>query len=189
MRLVVTTAIALGADAAAGPVTWFDAQIETDDTEPPILLGVATVATVTVPEAIRRGRSVQQLLESEGSSLHDLCGVYFDDEGLRPSYRVGDGNALLLITDLMVLVGYGDQRIEHELVRRVCESLGVGCDLAVMPYHSEAQGRYWSGLGFVVDTPDRARGWMHLGLSGQPEVAADDKSDARVAEVPNDTAN
>jgi hypothetical protein len=58
-------------------------------------------------------------------------------------------------------------------VRRLCDTIGEGCELAVMPYESEIA--HWQRLGFILTTPERQEGYLHLSLGAKsPRVVATD---------------
>jgi hypothetical protein len=173
-------------DADAGLVTWFDILIlEPDEHGTNTPIGEAHAALVHVGEALEVGEDLWCALDADSGSLEALYSVYFDKDGFREEFAAGKGSDLLFIEDIEVKTPYDGRNIELALVRRLCDTVGVGCELAVIEAASEVEAACWQRMGFELTQLGSTKGFMHLNLSRRRPriVETDDRGAYRV--VPN----
>ena len=113
-----------------------------------------------------------------------VLSVYFDKDGFREEFAAGKGSDLLFIEDVEVKTPYEGRNIELSLVRRLCDTVGVGCELAVIEVATEAEAARWQRMGFELTQAGSTKGFMHLNLSRRrPRIVETDDRAYRV--VPN----
>jgi hypothetical protein len=180
-------------DADAGLVTWFDILIvEPDEQGTNANVGEARAALVHVGEALKVGEDLWCVLDADSGSLEALYSVYFDKDGFREEFAAGKGSDLLFFEDIEVKAPHESRNIELALVRRLCDSVGVGCELAVIEAATEAEAARWQRMGFELTQLGSTKGFMHLNLSRRRPriVETDDRGAYRVVPnpVPGDTS-
>jgi hypothetical protein len=75
------------------------------------------------------------------------------------------------VRQLHLKPGWEGRNIDLALLRRLRDTIGEGCELAVMPYESESDIAHWQRLGFILTTPERQVGYLHLSLGTKPLVS------------------
>lgn len=168
MHLKVTTSIPLGEpDADAGLITWLDVNVihhEDEDEETEQVIGEARIALVHVAEA---GNQLVDALDADSGELEALSGHYFDGDWIKDELSEGKGTDLLYVSELDVHEKWQNRNIELAVVRRICDTLGQGCELAVIPYETDEELARWQQMGFEPTTsPSKGDcGYLHLQLA------------------------
>ncbi len=158
MKLSVTTDIDLEGPAKSGYVTWLDVQVS-DGTR---AYGTARLALVHVGEIADAAGEVWPALH--GTRLEALHDIYFAQGWYKDDYADGAGIDLLYIEHITIDEEHRSKNLDLALVRRLCDTLGSGCQLAVVAYPSAASAAHWAQLGFSISTPGRTNGLMHMKL-------------------------
>lgn len=161
MKLSVMTEMDLDGSQNNGRyVTWLDVRLMSDDGARSF--GSARIALVHVGEiADAAGEVWPALLHTRLEPLHD---VYFAQGWYKDEYADGAGIDLLFIDHVRVDEEYGGKNLDLALVRRLCDTLGSGCQLAVVAYGDAQAAAHWGALGFAISTPGRTTGLMHMKL-------------------------
>lgn len=160
MKLSVTADIELDQTEGAGAyVTWLDVQIG-DPGQP--ACGSARIAIVHVGEIADALGDVYPVLR--GTPLEPLCRAYFSDGWYNETFSDGSGIDLLYVESVEIAASHHHKNLDYAMVRRLCDTLGSGCQLAVMPYHEPLTAAHWGRLGFSLTTPGRRTGLMHMKL-------------------------
>jgi hypothetical protein len=187
MHARVNTELRLGEPGVdEGLVTWLEIVIvEPDEHGTNTTIGEARVALVHVGQALDLGEDLWSVLDADSGSLEALYSVYFDKDGFREEFAAGKGSDLLFIEDIEVTAPYEGRNIELALVRRLCDTVGEGCELAVIETATEADAARWQRMGFELTQLGSTKGFMHLNLSRRrPRILeTDDRGCFRV--VPN----
>jgi hypothetical protein len=159
MKLSVSTDIDLEvADQKRGYVTWLDVEVN-DDVR---TYGTARVALVHVGEIADATGEVWPALH--GTRLEPLHDVYFSHGWYKDDYADGAGIDLLYIDHITIDEEHREKNLDLALVRRLCDTLGSGCQLAVVAYADAEGAPRWARLGFAISTPGRSAGLMHMKL-------------------------
>ncbi|HVH44912.1 MAG TPA: hypothetical protein VM925_21310 [Labilithrix sp.] len=158
MKLSVTTDIDLEGPQKGGYVTWLDVKLS-DETRS---YGTARVALVHVGEIADAAGEIWPALH--GTRLEPLHDVYFAQGWYKDDYADGAGIDLLYIDHITIDEGHHGKNLDLALVRRLCDTLGSGCQLAVVAYGDAIRAAHWSRLGFAISTPGRTAGLMHMKL-------------------------
>jgi len=159
MKLSVTTDIDLEVrDPKSGYVTWLDVKVSDDART----YGTARVALVHVGEIADAAGEVWPALH--GTPLESLHDVYFAQGWYKDDYADGAGIDLFYIDHITIDDEHRGKNLDLALVRRLCDTLGSGCQLAVVAYGDADRAAHWSRLGFAISTPGRTAGLMHMKL-------------------------
>lgn len=159
MKLSVTTDIELEArDGQGAFVTWLDVQVK-DDAR---VYGTARVAIVHVGEIADATGEVWPALH--GTRLESLHDAYFENGWYKDEYADGAGIDLLFVERITIDEAHQGKNLDLALVRRLCNTLGSGCQLAVVGYARPDDAARWASLGFAISTPGRGAGLMHMKL-------------------------
>jgi hypothetical protein len=158
MKLSVTTNIDLEGPQKGGYVTWLDVRVS-DGVR---AYGTARVALVHVGEIADAAGEVWPALH--GTSLESLHDVYFAQGWYKDDYADGAGIDLLFIEHITIDDEHRGKNLDLALVRRLCDTLGSGCQLAVVAYPDAERAAHWGKLGFAISTPGRTSGLMHMKL-------------------------
>jgi hypothetical protein len=163
MRAITTTSISLDEpDVDGGLVTWLEVRIEAENAEDaPVIVGRARAARVHVVHALEVGECLADVLDADSAELEALYGVYFDGDHLRDEYTEGVGSDLLYMAEAILEPGWEDRGIELAVVRRLCDTLGEGCELAIVPDENDGEAKLWEKMGFAISTPGEREGLMH----------------------------
>lgn len=140
-------------------VTWLDVEVKDEASD---AKGVARIALVHVGEITDALGDVDPALR--GTSLEPIARAYFADGWYKDDFSDGAGIDLLYIESIRMSDDQRARNIDLALVRRLCDTLGSGCQLAVMPYADPHTAAHWGRLGFSLTTVGRARGLMHMKL-------------------------
>lgn len=158
MKLSVTTDIDLEGPQKSGYVTWLDVKVG----DGARAYGTARLALVHVGEIADAAGEVWPALH--GTRLEALHDVYFTHGWYRDEYADGAGIDLLFIDHITIDEQHRGKNLDLALVRRLCDTLGSGCQLAVVAYPDAERAARWAKLGFAISTPGRTSGLMHLKL-------------------------
>jgi hypothetical protein len=158
MKLSVTTDIDLEGPKNSGYVTWLDVRVS-DGVR---TFGTARVALVHVGEIADAAGEVWPALH--GTQLEPIHDVYFAQGWYKDDYADGAGIDLLFIDHISIDEAHKNKNLDLALVRRLCDTLGSGCQLAVVGYDRAERAGHWSQLGFSISTPGRTNGFMHMKL-------------------------
>lgn len=156
MKLSVTTDIDL--EPKSGYVTWLDVKVS----DGARVYGSARVALVHVGEAADAAGEVWPALH--GTRLEPLHDVYFAQGWYKDDYADGAGIDLLYIDHITIADEHRGKNLDLAVVRRLCDTLGSGCQLAVVAYADAERAAHWGRLGFAISTPGRTSGLMHMKL-------------------------
>jgi hypothetical protein len=157
MKISVATEIDLEGSENSGYVTWLDVRLG-DATQAYV---TARIALVHVGEIADAAGEIWPALH--GTRLESLHDVYFAQGWYRDEYADGAGIDLLYVEEITV-EGGRSKNLDLALVRRLCDTLGSGCQVAVMGYGDAERAAHWGQLGFAVSTPGRPAGLMHMKL-------------------------
>lgn len=158
MKLSVTTNIDLEGPQKSGYVTWLDVRVS-DGVR---AYGSARIALVHVGEIADAAGEIWPALH--GTRLESLHDVYFAQGWYKDDYADGAGIDLLFIDHITIDEEHRGRNLDLALVRRLCDTLGSGCQLAVVAYPDAVQAAHWAKLGFAISTPGRSAGLMHMKL-------------------------
>jgi hypothetical protein len=168
MKLSITADIELDTPESTSRsyVTWLDVRISDSpsptDSSPPRIYGVARVAIVHVGEIADVHGDLYPALR--GTKLEPLCDAYFAQGWYKDDFADGAGIDMLYVESIEIETSHQHKNLDLAMVRRLCDTLGSGCQLAVMPYHDALAAGHWGRLGFSLTTPGRSRGLMHMKL-------------------------
>jgi hypothetical protein len=142
----------------SGYVTWLDVRVSDGSRA----YGTARIALVHVGEiADAAGEIWPALHKTRLEAIHD---VYFAQGWYQDEYADGAGIDLLYIDHITIDDEHRGKNLDLALVRRLCDTLGSGCQLAVVAYGSADRAAHWARLGFAISTPGRPSGLMHMKL-------------------------
>lgn len=158
MKLSVSTVIDLEGPQKSGYVTWLDVTLSDDNRA----YGTARVALVHVGEISDAAGEVWPALHK--TRLEPIHDVYFAQGWYKDDFADGAGIDLLYIDHVTVDEAHRGKNLDLALVRRLCDTLGSGCQLAVVAYPDAERTAHWSQLGFAISTPGRPSGLMHMKL-------------------------
>jgi hypothetical protein len=186
MKLSITADIPLDEpNLKQGYVTWFKVVVS----DGVLVHGSARVALVHVGEiADAHGDLLPALQGTKLEAIHD---VYFERGWYKDDYADGAGMDLLLVDNIEIAPEHREKNLELAVIRRLCDSIGSGCQLAVMRYAGADDATHYGQLGFSISTPGRTAGFMHMKL-GQRQARVVDATGSGVFEVlaidPRETA-
>jgi len=190
MKVSIHTQLDLGCDIASAPsvATWFDAYVH----EEPIAArqalercqSSARFAIIHVGELADYYEDIHW--PASHTPLASLVDLYFAEGWYKDEFAEGAG------IDLLYFASTPDRAanrpptaVDLALVRRICDTLGSACQLAVIGYGNAAAAAAWAKLGFEITTKGRTSGMMHLNLGFRPHVvASDDHSDLAESLIP-----
>lgn len=158
MKLSVSTELDLEGPAKGGYVTWLDVRVSDEGKT----YGTARIALVHVGEIADAAGDIWPALH--GTRLEAVHDVYFSQGWYRDEYADGAGIDLLYIDHITIDEEHRNKNLDLALVRRLCDTIGSGCQLAVVAYPGAAQAAHWGRLGFAISTPGRTAGLMHMKL-------------------------
>ena len=189
MRMWLETEIDLDEPTAdAGFVTWFQVKLGTKDEDGALAedIGWARVAVIHVGVA---GGELCEALDADSSNLETLYGLYFNDDWLKEEYAQGVGSEVIYFDDIHLEPSWQNRGIELAVVRRLCDTLGQGSDLAVVCFQKPEEAESWARMGFELTCQPESGGWgyMHLRMSLRHPLVrrTDDEHGFRVVPNPN----
>ncbi len=159
MKLSINTEIELDPSGTGSFVTWLDVRI---GDSPEQTYGTARVAIVHVGEIADVHGDLSPVLR--GTRLDALCDAYFFQGWYKDDFADGAGIDLLYVESIEMDHAHALRNLDLAMVRRLCDTLGSGCQLAVMPYSTAHAAGHWGRLGFALTTPGRSTGLMHMKL-------------------------
>jgi len=159
-----------------GFVTWLEVAVIDDDftAEHTTKVGHAHVALVHVGMIADAGRSLRDVLNADSGELSVLHEIYFEDDWIRSDLIAGGkGSDLLYVSELELDVAYTDRNVDITIVLRMCDTLGAGCALAVVPYVADDDLQRWFEAGFKVTESAQPGdvGYLHRNTSLRPPGA------------------
>ncbi len=157
MKLSISGDIALD-QPSKSYVTWLDVRIGEDLQT----FGMARVAIVHVGEIADALGDLYPALR--GTKLEALCDAYFAQGWYKDDFADGAGIDLIYVESIEIDAAHQHKNLDLALVRRLCDTLGSGCQLAVMPFADALTAGHWGRLGFSLTTPGRTSGLMHMKL-------------------------
>ncbi|MBX3191680.1 MAG: hypothetical protein KF819_32105 [Labilithrix sp.] len=158
MKLTVTADITLDGPTTSD-VTWLDVHISDDGARS---YGTARVAIVHVGEIADAHGDLWPALH--GTRLEPIVDAYFSQGWYRDEFADGAGIDLLYIDSIEMSAAHRAKNLDLAMVRKLCDTLGSGCQLAVMAYGDAHGAAHWGRLGFSLTTPGRTNGLMHMKL-------------------------
>ena len=180
MKLSISSDIDLDGDKG-GYVTWLDVRLS-EGTES---FGTARIAIVHVGEIADAAGEIWPALQ--GTKLEPIPRHVLQPGLVQRRLRRRRGHRPSLHRPHQHRRSAPRQNLDLALVRRLCDTLGSGCQLAVVGYNHALEAARWGRLGFAVSTAGRTQGLMHMKLgyrhasvvdtgSGQFEVVANGDS-------------
>lgn len=161
MKLTISGSIELDQPSdSASYLTWLDILIRNDAKT--ATCGVARVAIVHVGEIADALGDLYPALR--GTTLEALADTYFSQGWYKDEFAEGAGINLLYVESIEIDEAHRHKNLDLAAVRRLCDTLGSGCQLAVMPYRDALVASHWGRLGFALTTPGRMNGLMHMKL-------------------------
>jgi len=145
-------------DRPSNYVTWLDVRVGEDGRT----MGTARIALVHVGEIADAFGDLYPALR--GTKLEQLCDAYFSQGWYKDDFADGAGIDLLFVESIEIDAAHQHKNLDLAMVRRLCDTLGSGCQLAVMPYGDALTAGNWGRLGFSLTTPGRSAGLMHMKL-------------------------
>lgn len=180
MRVIVEAEMILDEPTAdQGLVTWFQARVlkELEGEEGPVIVR-ARFARVHVGMAMDVGERLHDVLDADSAELQALYGEFFDEDWFQEQFEEGAGSDLLYLSEITVDSEWVGRNVELALVRRLCDTLGQGCELAVIEYVANEDLAGWQRLGFAGEVEEGAGGFLHLPLgSRQTRVLPSEDAD------------
>ena len=158
MKLTISADIELETPSKATYVTWLDVGIADAAGK----YGVARVAIVHVGEIADALGDLYPALR--GTKLEALCDAYFSQGWYKDDFADGAGIDLIYVESIEIDAAHQHKNLDLAMVRKLCDTLGSGCQLAVMPYRDALAAGRWGQLGFSLTTPGRTNGLMHMKL-------------------------
>jgi hypothetical protein len=171
-----------------GFVTWLGVDIierRSDEVEEAV--GTARVALVHVGAIYNAEDSLYDVLDAESDELEVLHDLYFKDGWVKLDLvDGGHGADLLYVSELELKDGltlWGTVGIQ--IVRRLCETLGAGCAIAVVRVEHGTPTQPWIEAGFLVTRPESPEhdGYLYVDTSLRaPDLVLggiDEESDPR----------
>lgn len=156
MKLSISSDIDL--DGKGGYVTWLDVRVSDGAKS----FGTARIALVHVGEIADAAGEIWPALQ--GTRLEPLHDTYFSQGWYNDDYADGAGIDLLFIEHITIEPEHQGKNLDLALVRRLCDTIGSGCQLAVVGYNEPLKAARWGKLGFQVSTPGKSVGTMHMKL-------------------------
>ena len=186
MRMDVSTSIPLSEpNVDDGLITWFRIEIFDDDETPARPVGRAQAGRIHASHAFDCGESIYDALDADSGELEALYEVFFEDGWLKDDLSEGSGSDVLYVADIDIRPPYQAWNIDFAVVRRLCDSLGQGAALAVMPYESTEEIARWAQLGFEVATPGADEGYLFLRLTHRTARVDDSDKPGHFKVLPN----
>jgi ribosomal protein S18 acetylase RimI-like enzyme len=187
VRAIVETELLLDEpNTDFGFVTWLELRLVADlpgDTQQPI--GTARAARIHVGEVVNAGATLYDVLDADSGELERLYAVFFDGDRFHDEFRQGAGSDLLYVSHVTVEPNWQGRNVELVLVRRLCDSLGEGCEVAAIRVDSDAEAAQWERMGFQHAAS--ARGlflFLPLAMRQARIVPSDDGASFRVVANP-----
>lgn len=162
MRMWITSQVGLEEPSAwGGLLTWLDIQIGDDDQDEDGLHSVCGRARVAIVHAGASGTTMWEVLDEESEELSALYARYFEGGWVKEEFE-GIATDLMYVDELELDDAHKGRNIELAVVRRLCDTIGRGCAIVVVPYESDEQVELWQKMGFKVTEPGVTPGTMHL---------------------------
>ena len=160
MKLSISADIELNEPSVdRGYVTWLDVRAHDSSR---VLLGTARIALVHVGEIADAYGDLWPALN--GTRLEALHSTYFAQGWYNDDFADGAGIDLLYVDRISVEEPWRKRNLDLAIVRRLCDTLGSGCQLASMVYPDAYEAARWGRIGFTPSTPGRTSGLMHMKL-------------------------
>jgi hypothetical protein len=191
MRLHVSTDIPLSEPTVdCGLITWFNIEILDDYDDDgketnPKLVGHARVARIHASHAFDSGEPIWEALDADSGELEALYDVFFDEGWLKDEFYDGVGADIMYVSEIGIEPAYEDRNIDLAVVRRLCDTLGQGAALAVVPYTAPEEIRHWERLGFEMATPGVNEGYVCLRLANRTARVDDRDEHGHFKVLPN----
>jgi len=146
-------------DGTSSYVTWFDVSVSDARGA---THGRARVAVVHVGEIADALGELGPALH--GTPLEPLATAYFAQGWYKDDFADGAGIDLLFVESVEFDDTQRAKNLDLAMVRRLCDTVGSGCQLAVVSYRDAHAAAHWRRLGFSQTTPGRSSGLMHMKL-------------------------
>jgi hypothetical protein len=186
MKISVAADIDLEGTQQSGYVTWLDITVVDGDQ----VRATARAAIVHVGEISDAAGEIWPALH--GTPLEPIHDVYFAHGWYKDDYADGAGIDLFYLEAIEIAPGPQNRargrNLDLAIVRRLCDTLGSGCQLAVVAYGDAEQAAKWGRLGFAVSTPGRTSGLMHLKLGYRHAQVVDATGSGDYEVVPTPSA-
>lgn len=191
MHLRVSTEIPLSEpNVDCGLITWFTIEILDDHDDDgnetnAKLVGHVRAARIHTSHAFDSGEPIWEALDADSGELEALDDVFFDDGWLKEEFYDGVGADILYVSEIDIEAAYKHRNIDLAVVRRLCDTLGQGAALAVVPYASPQEIAHWERLGFEVATPGANEGYVCLRLANRTARVNDPDKRGHFKVLPN----
>ena len=134
-------------------VPWLARVERYDDPEgPPEVIGTVRARVIHYGEALNLGVMLDDALDDAlDGALATLHEAFFTEQGvLREAFEDADGEGLLYVESIDLADEWRAKRLDVAAVRRLADTLGMGCSLVVL--HGDEMRRLasWRALGFVT---------------------------------------
>ena len=124
--------------------------------------GVARVAIVHVGEIADALGDLYPALR--GTKLEALCDAYFSQGWYKDDFADGAGIDLLYVESIEIDAAHQHKNLDLAMVRRLCDTLGSGCQLAVDAVPRRARRGSLGPPRLRADHAGRTTGLMHMKL-------------------------
>jgi len=185
MELRIATSTTLHRpDGDTGFVSWLDVTIVDNPVSDD---GLADLVGRIRAAIIHVGMAESDLftaLDADSGELEALYEVFFEDDWFKDEFFTGLGQDLLYISEIDLQPGWKDRNVDLAAVRRLCNTLGQGCELTVIAIHDPGEAKRWIRMGFEPSPASEELGlyYMQLALI-QPLV--EDNYDGHFKVLPN----
>lgn len=168
MRMHVSADISLSEPSIdCGLITWFRIEIFDDNEGNAELVGRVRVARIHASHAADAGESLWETIFAGSGELEAIYEVFYHDERLEAKFADESGADVLYVSEIDIDAAYEHRNIDLAVVRRLCDKLGQGAALTVVPYASSLEIAHWQQLGFQVATPNSDEGYLYLRLTNR----------------------
>ena len=158
MKLSISSDIDLDGTGTGAYVTWLDVRVSDGKQS----FGTARIALVHVGEIADAAGEIWPALQ--GTKLESIHDTYFSQGWYTDDFADGAGIDMLYIDHITIDPEHQGKNLDLALVRRLCDTIGSGCQLAVVGYTDALKAARWGKLGFEVSTPGKSAGTMHMKL-------------------------
>jgi len=191
MRLHVYAEIPLSEpNVDCGLITWFNIDIlndddDNDDEPKSKLVGRTRAARIHASHAFDSAEPLWEALDADSGEMEELYDVFFEDDWLKDEFYDGAGADLIYVSEIDIEPAYEQRNIDLAVVRRLCDTLGQGAALAVIPYTSPQEIAHWERLGCEVATPGAGEGYVCLRLTNRTARVDDPDKRGHFKVLPN----
>ncbi len=118
-----------------------------DDTVQEDVIGSVRATVIHYGEALDVGANLDDVMDGALVPLHDAL---FEDGWLKDDFGDNLGTALLFIEEVNLDEEWRERLVDLAVVRRLVETLGTGCSLAVLNGNEARRCHAWERIGFSL---------------------------------------